>query len=228
MDGHEGRAEAVDAGKVLVAARLVDRALAAELGFERLHRDAIGFDAAIAAAFADEFVDDDALVGIGIFAALAAAALLGGAGLIVDQHRRAGNCAELLLDRDEIVARAQRHAGRPIGPRGIFADVVGDDDDLPGAVGGDLPRDLRHVEAAFVALAAGHRHRVVEQDFVGDVDLGIDRPAQARARRNDCRCRRRDSGTHARAWRNATRRSNWRLRRPSGCSRRCRDPYIAP
>ena len=52
-------------------------------------RDAIGFDAAVAAAFADEFVDEDALVGIGIFAALAPAPLLGRAGLIVDQHRGA-------------------------------------------------------------------------------------------------------------------------------------------
>ena len=29
-----------------------------------------------------------------------------------------------------------------------------------------------------MALAAGHRDRVVEQDLVGDVGLGVDRPAQ--------------------------------------------------
>src|SRR3984885_9618753 len=50
----EGRAEAFDAGKVLIAARLVDGALAAPLGFERLHRNEVRFHAAIAAAFADE------------------------------------------------------------------------------------------------------------------------------------------------------------------------------
>ena len=49
--------------------------------------------AAIAAALADQLVDDDALVGIGKGAALAAAALLGGAGLVVDQHRDAGDLA---------------------------------------------------------------------------------------------------------------------------------------
>ena len=43
--------------------------------------------AAVAAALADEFVDDDALVGIGKGAALAAAALFGGAGLVVEQDR---------------------------------------------------------------------------------------------------------------------------------------------
>ena len=83
----EGRAKTFDAGKVLVAARLVDDALPSEFGFERLHRDAVRLHAAIAAAFADEFVDDDALVGIGEGVALAAAALFRGAGLIVDQAR---------------------------------------------------------------------------------------------------------------------------------------------
>ena len=53
--------------------------------------DAVRLHAAIAAAFADELVDDDALVGIGKRAALAAAALFGRAGLVVDQHRDAGH-----------------------------------------------------------------------------------------------------------------------------------------
>src|ERR1700683_3754209 len=127
MYGDERRAEAVGAGEILVAARLVDDPLAAKLRLQRLHRHAIGFDAAVAATLADEFVDEDALVGIGIFAALAAATLLGRAGLIIDQHGRAGNLAKLLFDRDEIVARAQGDAGRPIGSRWIFADIVGDD-----------------------------------------------------------------------------------------------------
>ena len=95
MHGDEGRAEAVDAGEILVAARLVDPALAAELGLDRLDRDAVRLHAAIAAALADQFVDDDALVGIGIGAALAAAALFGRAGLVVDQHRDALDLAQL-------------------------------------------------------------------------------------------------------------------------------------
>ena len=86
VHGDERRAEALDAGKILVAARLVDGALAAPFGLQRLHRDAVRLHAAIAAALADQFVDDHALVGIGKRAALAAPALLGGAGLVVDQH----------------------------------------------------------------------------------------------------------------------------------------------
>ena len=84
MHGDEGRAEALDAGKILVAARLVDGALAAPFGLQRLHRHAVRLHAAIAAAFADQLVDDDALVGIGESVALAAAALFRRAGLIVD------------------------------------------------------------------------------------------------------------------------------------------------
>src|SRR6202007_887155 len=57
LHGDEGRAEAVEAGIVLVAARLVDRPLAAELGLQRLDRDAVRGSAAVAAAFADQRVD---------------------------------------------------------------------------------------------------------------------------------------------------------------------------
>src|SRR5947209_8361482 len=48
LDANEGRTEALQAGKVLVAARLVDGALAPPLGFQRLHRDAVRLHAAVA------------------------------------------------------------------------------------------------------------------------------------------------------------------------------------
>src|SRR5690606_14938386 len=76
VHGDEARAEALDAAEVLVAGRLVDLALAPELGFLRQHRDAERLHAAVAAAFADQRVDRHALVGIRQLAALAAAALL--------------------------------------------------------------------------------------------------------------------------------------------------------
>ena len=59
-DGHEGRAVAVEAGVVVVARRLVDAGLAAELGVDGLHREAVALDAAVAAALADVLVDEDA------------------------------------------------------------------------------------------------------------------------------------------------------------------------
>ena len=157
--------------------RLVDGALAAPFGLERLHRDAVRLHAAVAAAFADELVDDDALVGIGELAALAAAPLLGRAGLVVDQHREARHIGEPGLHRHQFVAMMDRDAGRPIRTRRILFRLVGDDDDLLRALGRDLPRDDRHGQAAVVALAAGHRDRIVEQDLVGDVDAGRGRRA---------------------------------------------------
>src|SRR6185437_6962563 len=133
LDGDEGRAEAFDAGEVLVAARLVDGALAAELGLERLHRHAVRLHATVAAAFADKLVDDDAFVGIGKLPTLAAAALLGRTGLIVDQHRAAGDLRELALHGVEIVAMMHREAAGPVGAGRIFMRLVGDDDDALGA-----------------------------------------------------------------------------------------------
>src|SRR5262249_40392138 len=81
---HQARAEALRARVVLVAAGLVDAALAAKRGLVRQYRHAVALHAAVAAAFADRLVDEQALRRIGELALLAAPALLGGAGLLVD------------------------------------------------------------------------------------------------------------------------------------------------
>src|SRR5690606_34059320 len=104
LDGDEARAEALHAGEILVAAVLVDAALAAELGFHRLHAQAVALHRAVAAALAHQLVDDHGLGRRGQLAALAAAALLGGAGLAVDDRRGARDLAQLALDRIELVA----------------------------------------------------------------------------------------------------------------------------
>ena len=135
LDRHEARAEALQAGEVLVARRLVDAALAAELGLLRLDGDAVAGDAAIAAALADQLVDDHPLVGVGERAALAAAALLGGAGLVIDQGRDARHLAQPALDGVELVAVRDTHAGREAAAERIFVRLVGDDGDLPHALG---------------------------------------------------------------------------------------------
>src|SRR6185437_12236170 len=117
------RAEALDAGEVLVAVRLVDGALATELGFDGLHRDAVRFLRAVAATLADELVDEDALRRIGKLAALAAAAFLGGASLVVDDDGEAGRVAELALHRVELVAVADRDAGGEAGIHRVFVGL---------------------------------------------------------------------------------------------------------
>ena len=85
-----------------------------------LHRDAVRLLRAIAAALAHRLVDEDALRRIGIRAALAAAALLGGAGLVVDQDGQARDLAQLALHRVELVAMADLDAG---GEAGIRSDI---------------------------------------------------------------------------------------------------------
>ena len=177
MHGDEGRTEALHAGIVLVAARLVDGALAAPFGRQRLHRDAVRLDATVATAFADQIVDDDALVRVGEGAALAAAALLGGAGLVINENADARYGRQFALQRVEIVAVVNGQAFRPFNVARIFIRLVGDDHDAPGAFGRHLRRDLRHGETAIVGLTAGHRYRVVEQNLVGHRHAGGDRGA---------------------------------------------------
>ena len=105
------------------------------------HRHAVRFHAAVAAAFADELVDEDALRGIRVLAALAAPALLGGAGLVVQQDRAALGVAQRALDGIEVVAVVDLDVGGEVAGRILFR-VVADDDDLLHTFGGDLLRDV--------------------------------------------------------------------------------------
>ncbi len=89
LDGDEGRAEPGQAGKILVAGRLIDRPFAAQFGLYRHDRHTVGLHPAIAAALADIGVDEHPPVGIGKAAALAPAAFLGGTGLDIKKHRYA-------------------------------------------------------------------------------------------------------------------------------------------
>src|SRR5579883_1636120 len=187
FDRHEAGAEAVEAGIVLVAGRLVDRALGAELGLYGRHRQAVRGDRAVAAALADRLVDEHAPVGIGIGAALAAATLLGGAGLIVDQHRYALVLAQRALDLVELVAVMEGDAGRPFGADRILVRIVAHQGDATHAFGMDLLADRPGMDVAVVRLTASHGDGVVVKDLVGDVDVGRDRLAYREVARVEVR-----------------------------------------
>ena len=60
---------------------------------------------------------------------------------------------------------------------GILGRLVADDDDLVHAFRRDLLRDQCRRDRAVDRLSAGHRHRIVVEDLVGDVDFGGDRGA---------------------------------------------------
>ena len=98
FEGHEGRAESLEAGEILVAAGLIDRPLATQFGFCRYDGHAIGLHPAIAAALADIRVDEHAPVDIRERAALAAAAFFGGAGLHIDNDADTLGLGETLLN----------------------------------------------------------------------------------------------------------------------------------
>src|SRR5690606_19044708 len=112
VHGDEAGAEALHAGIILVATRLVDLALAPVLGFPGQYRHAKRLLAAVAAAFADQRVDEDALLRVFHLAALAPAPLFGRAGLVVDQHGNAGNLAHALLQGIQLIAMNELDAVR--------------------------------------------------------------------------------------------------------------------
>src|SRR5690606_21789554 len=133
LDRDEARAEALEAGVVLVARGLVDATLAPEYRLDRLDRHAGRPRAAVAATPADEFVDEHparrvGIAGLAVDDALAAPALLGGAGLVVDEHGAAGCLAQALLHELEVIAMEDLDAGERATPL-VALGLVGDDDD---------------------------------------------------------------------------------------------------
>ena len=175
--GDEARAEAFETGEVLVAGRLINAALAAEFRLKRLHGDAVRRGAAVAASLANEFVDDDARIGIVHQSALAQATLFRGAGLVVDEDGDAIGLRQFALHLVDDVAVINRQARRPGDRRRIFARLVRDERDLLDALGRDLTRDRFDRELALMLLAAGHGDDAVEENLEGDVGVGRDREA---------------------------------------------------
>src|SRR5690606_20997082 len=175
MHGDEARAEALDAGIILVAGVLVDFALAPQLGLQRQYRQAVGFLSAIATTFAYGGVDEHALGRVFQLAALAAAAFLGGAGLVVNDHRDALELAQLALHGIQLAAVMETGVGRETGAAGVFIRLVTDDGDALDALIGHLPAELIDTQFAVDGLATGHGHRIVVENLVGDVHARRDR-----------------------------------------------------
>src|SRR5690554_4067139 len=172
LDRDKAGAETAHAGEVLVAAGLVDGALAAGVGFLGQDRQAVGLDAAVAAALAYVGVNHHPLVGVGHGAALTATTFFGGAGLIVDDYRAAFDLPQFPLNRVQVVAVVEGGAVGKVRPGRVLVDVVTDHGDSANTLAVKLVTDLLHSECAVHRLAAGHRHRVVVEDLVGDVGAG--------------------------------------------------------
>src|SRR5882724_11347777 len=176
-------AETLDAGIILVAARLVDRPLAAEFGLDQHDRQAVRGLRAVSATLTNKVVDEDPLGRIGESAALAAAAFLGSAGLVVDDCGDPGDLPQFALNRIELVTVAHYSPTPEIDARRVFLWLVGNDDNAPNPFGCKLSGQHRHSQTAIDRLTAGHRHGVVEKQLVGNIDLGRDcRPDRQYAR----------------------------------------------
>ena len=170
IDSDEAGAIAFDAAVVLVAFRLVDPALATELGFKRLDGNAVRLDRAVTATLTDKIIDKQSFLGIRIKTALAPPALLCRAGLVIDQDSQPLGRTQFPLHGIQIIAVMD---GRPFKlPRQmpVFLRLVRHDGYALCPFGGDLSGNDGHTHRPIMHLPACHRDGIVEQDFVGYVD----------------------------------------------------------
>src|SRR5580692_8732685 len=134
-DLHERGTVASQAGEVLVAGRLVDCGLAAEVGVNRLDGQAVRLLPAVAAALADPLVDHHGLRGCGGLPALALAAQFSRALLVVDEDSDAGHRTQRLLRLGQPVPGPDLGDARqptvlpPERPLPVSPGLAGGDDD---------------------------------------------------------------------------------------------------
>ena len=169
LDGHEAGAEALEAGEVLVAGRLVDPA-PAELGLLRLDGDAVaGHPQSPQPSQTSSLITTRS----------------SGSGKAPRLRRRRFSAAQVWSKtRAETPGTSRRRRctassssrwctrtpGAQAGGRPGNGWLVGDDRDLLDPLRAQQAGDRRHVEVAGLhLLAAGHGDRVVVEDLEGDV-----------------------------------------------------------
>ena len=113
--------------------------------------------------------------GSGILPPLSPPALLGCAGLVVDEHAHPWTLAQLPLHPVERAAGLDAGTGgKAILRARVLLRLLAHHDDSLHALRAHLPRDPHGVERPVDGLTPGHRHRVVVEDLVGDIDAGRD------------------------------------------------------
>ena len=177
FDSDKTRAQAIQATEVFIAGRLVDAALTTEPGFEWTDGKTVGLRAAIAAALTHQFVDHYPPTGLRHASTLSAPTFLRRAGLCVNEQRDPRQLAQFTLHGIEFGAITHRHASSQGAAIGITRDIIGDHGNALHAFAMHLMRDHRDRRLTLDRLAAGHRHRVVIQKLIGDVDASDHRCA---------------------------------------------------
>ena len=173
LDADETGAVAEGAGFVFVAGGLVDGHALAVGGFERDEAHAVRLAKAVATAFADAGVDDEARGWFGVYAPGTFAAFFGGALLVVDEDADAFHIFEFAEGVFEGGAVTEDGVGSErliVVERGVF----GEDDGALDAFGFELAREGGDGDGADGVLTAGHGDVAVVEDAVGDVDAGGD------------------------------------------------------
>ena len=141
--------------------------LAAKGSLHWVDRSAVRDLAAMAAAFADVFVDHDPSRWRLDCAALAATTKLSRTRLIIDQHGYTFDVAQFALYGVEFVAVFDANVRCESSAAWVLVDIVGDHDYLGDSFGCERLCQLGDRKCACSVLAAGHGDRAVVQNFVG-------------------------------------------------------------
>ncbi len=168
FDRHKRRAEPFDTREILVARRLVNRTFTAQFRLDRHDGHTVGLHPAIAAAFTDIGIDKDPLVRIRKLPAFATASFLGSAGLHINYSRHTLVFAKLLLHQWHLRPLMHIQSLGKACKVDIFFLII-DKGHIPHSHRLNFATNLIGGQPAIIALTAGHGHRIIIEDFVGDI-----------------------------------------------------------
>ena len=183
LHSDEAWAETFDTGQIPIAGVLVYCALASQSRFQGHDCRAIRDPTAIAAALADFRIDEYAPGRLRELPLFASAPLLGSAGLVVDQNTDARKLPEGFLHRIELGTRMDRRALADGGIGAMRPRILGHNGNSLHTFCCDLAHDGADRQRSVDRLTTGHGDRIVEQNFIGDVDPSGDGGAYRQAAR---------------------------------------------
>ena len=141
------------------------------LGFDGIQAHAVRLPDAIAAAFADLFIDHHTQRGLFQLSPRTQTPLLGRALLVVDNGGYTGHLLEVTQNFGKRVTMTEIRIRRERGTILVFRYIVGKDDYFPDALSLQLVRQRRDRQRAANVLAPGHGHGAVVQNLVRNIHV---------------------------------------------------------
>ena len=151
---------------------MIHHPFSTEFRLQRQDSHAVGFDSTIPATFADILIDKDPPWRIRKTSTFTATSFFCRTGLLVDQNRNSRNFPQTPLHLVQFFPVVDFNSGSKTLFSTVSLRIIGHHHHFTCSFRPNLLSDPRHGQWTVHRLTSRHRHRVIEQDFEGNIDIG--------------------------------------------------------